>query len=135
MFNHADPYQIICCITGLSVKTTTCHAGDTRGCTLGSGETSWNQLNFGLHLIWLHFIYKKWNMKKFYKIFDSELGGFLIENLTLLLKSENLMTSKHRLVGCPSGGKRLELWRCVLLWRYLLFLNCFCLTITVYLIL
>jgi len=27
---------------------------------------------------------------------------------------ENFMTSNHRHVGCPSRGKRLECWRCVL---------------------
>ena len=36
----------------------------------------------GLSLIWLPFIYKKWNMKIFYKNFDRQLGGFAIENLT-----------------------------------------------------
>ena len=56
---------------------------------------------FGLSLIWLPLIYKKWNMKIFYKIFDRQLGGFSIENLTHPLKSENFMMSNHRHVGCP----------------------------------
>ena len=41
-------------------------------------------------------------------------GWFLLWNLTFPLKSENLMTSKHRHVGCQSKGKRLKCWRCVL---------------------
>ena len=81
---------------------------------VGIGETSWNSQKLGLSLIWLPFIYKKWNMKFFYKNFDRQLGGFSIENLTHPLKSENFMTSNHRHVGCPSIGKRLECWLCVL---------------------
>jgi hypothetical protein len=69
---------------------------------------------FGLSLIWLPFIYKKWNMKKNYKNVDRQLGGFSIENLTQPLKSENFITSDHSHVGCQSRGKKLECWRCVL---------------------
>ena len=83
-------------------------------CEVGSGETSWNRQKLGLNLIWLPFIYKKWNIKFFHKNFDIQLGGFSFQNLTLSLKRENFMTSKYRHVGCQSRGKRFECWRCVL---------------------
>ena len=42
---------------------------------------------FGLNLIWLPFIYKKWNLNFFHKFFDYQLGGFSLKNLTFPLKS------------------------------------------------
>ena len=59
---------------------------------------------FGLNLIWLPFIYKKWDLNFFHKIFDIQLGKFAIQNLTLPFKSENFMASKYRHVGCQSRG-------------------------------
>ena len=40
----------------------------------------------GLNLIWLPFMYKKWNINLFHKIFDNQLGGFSFKNFTLPLK-------------------------------------------------
>ena len=61
------------------------------------------------------FIYKKWNIIFFHKMFDKIWPS--------KYKSDHFMTSKHRHVWCLSRGKMWECWRCVLRyylgWAYL----------------